>query len=141
MQRLSYLNNVQHNVLVEAIQDALGNAVVIPSTVNQQKILQVLELKERREDRDKFIKACRLHKISPANTESGFGFENKETILSMLGNRKPGVAGTKPTLIPENSSNNLSCKTLLVVEKQGKREKLLQLYKENTFFKFFGLLH
>lgn len=42
--RLSYLNNVQHNVLVKAIQDALGNAVVIPSTVNQQKILQVLEL-------------------------------------------------------------------------------------------------
>lgn len=100
MKRPSYLNNVQHNVFVEAIQDALGNAVVIPSTVNQQKILQVLELRERGEDRDKFIKAYRLHKIcsSLANTESGFGFENKETILSMLGNRKPGVAGTKPTL-------------------------------------------
>lgn len=42
--RLSYLNNVKHNVLVEAIQDALGNTVVIPSAVNQQKILQVLEL-------------------------------------------------------------------------------------------------
>ncbi len=102
MSRLSYLNNVKHNVLVEAIQDALGNTVVIPSAVNQQKILQVLELCERREDRDKFIKAYRLHKIysSPANTESGFGFENKETILSMLGNRKPGVAGTRQTLSP-----------------------------------------
>lgn len=100
MQRFSYLNNVQHNVLVEAIQNALGNAVVIPSAVNQQKILQVLELRERREDRDKFITAYCLHKIcsSPANAESGFGFENKETIISMQGNRKPAVARTKATL-------------------------------------------
>lgn len=46
LKRTSYLDNVKHDVLVEAIQDALGNAVVVPGAVNQQKILQVFELSE-----------------------------------------------------------------------------------------------
>lgn len=44
----SYLDDVQDYVLVEAVKDALGNTVVVPSSVNQQQILQVLELGEAR---------------------------------------------------------------------------------------------
>ena len=41
---MTYLDDVQDNVLVEAIQDTLGYTVVIPGAVDQQKILQVFEL-------------------------------------------------------------------------------------------------
>lgn len=33
---MTYLDDVQDNVLVEAVQDTLGDAVVIPGTVDQQ---------------------------------------------------------------------------------------------------------
>lgn len=41
---MSYLNNIQHNVFVEAVQDALSNSVVVPGTMDQQEVLQILEL-------------------------------------------------------------------------------------------------
>ena len=40
----TYLDDVEDNVLIEAVQDTLGNAVVIPGPVHQQQILQVFEL-------------------------------------------------------------------------------------------------
>lgn len=40
-----YLNNIEDYVLVEAVQDALGDSVIVPGTVNHQQILQILELK------------------------------------------------------------------------------------------------
>lgn len=32
----TYLNDVENNVLVETVQDALGHAVVIPGSVDEQ---------------------------------------------------------------------------------------------------------
>ena len=40
----SYLNNVEDNILVEAVQDTLGYTVVIPGSMDEQQILQVFEL-------------------------------------------------------------------------------------------------
>lgn len=40
-----YLNDVEDDILVEAVQDTLGHAVVIPGSVDQQQILQVFELR------------------------------------------------------------------------------------------------
>lgn len=40
----TYLNNVENNVLVEAVQDAFGYTVVIPCSMDEQQILQVFEL-------------------------------------------------------------------------------------------------
>lgn len=48
LESISYLNNVQHNVFVEAVQDALSNSVVIPGTMDQQEVLQILKLSEGR---------------------------------------------------------------------------------------------
>lgn len=39
-----YLNDVQDNILVEAVQDTLGYTVVIPGPMDEQQILQVFEL-------------------------------------------------------------------------------------------------
>lgn len=50
-----YLNDVEHNVLVEAVQDALGDSVVIPGTMNHQQILQIFELGEERKDISIFL--------------------------------------------------------------------------------------
>lgn len=47
----THLNDVQDDVLVEAVQDALGHAVVVPGSVDQQQILQVFELRGRRDDK------------------------------------------------------------------------------------------
>lgn len=44
----TYFNDVQDNILVEAVQDTLGYAVVIPGSMDKQKILQVFELCERK---------------------------------------------------------------------------------------------
>lgn len=41
---VSYLNDVEDNILVEAVQDTLGYSVVIPGSVDKQQILQVFEL-------------------------------------------------------------------------------------------------
>ena len=48
----TYLYDVEDNVLIEAVQDTLGHAVVIPGAVHQQQILQVFELfgREEREE-------------------------------------------------------------------------------------------
>lgn len=43
---LSYLNNVEDHVLVEAVQYALGHPIVAPGAVNQQELLQVGKLKK-----------------------------------------------------------------------------------------------
>lgn len=40
----NYLNDVEDDVLVEAVQDTLGHTVVIPRSVDEEEILQVLEL-------------------------------------------------------------------------------------------------
>lgn len=45
----TYLNNVEYNVLVEAVQDAFGYTVVIPGSMDEQQILQVFELCGREE--------------------------------------------------------------------------------------------
>lgn len=45
---MTYFNDVKDNILVEAVQDTLGYTVVIPGSVDQQKILQVFELGERK---------------------------------------------------------------------------------------------
>lgn len=45
-----YLDDVEHDVLVEAVQDTLGDSIVIPGTVNHQQILQIFELGEEWED-------------------------------------------------------------------------------------------
>lgn len=39
-----YLDDVEDNVLVEAVKDALGYTVVIPGSMDEQQILQVFEL-------------------------------------------------------------------------------------------------
>ena len=36
----AHLNDVEHHVLVETVQDALGHPVVAPGTVNQQEGLE-----------------------------------------------------------------------------------------------------
>lgn len=36
---LTYLDNVENHILVEAVQYALGHPVVAPGTVNQQELL------------------------------------------------------------------------------------------------------
>lgn len=43
----TYFNDVKDNILVEAVQDTLGYTVVIPGSMDEQKILQVFELCER----------------------------------------------------------------------------------------------
>lgn len=40
------LDDVEHDVLVEAVQDTLGDSIVIPGTVNHQQILQIFELSD-----------------------------------------------------------------------------------------------
>lgn len=40
----TYLNDVEDNVLVEAVQDTFGYTVVIPGSMDKQQILQVFEL-------------------------------------------------------------------------------------------------
>lgn len=40
----AYLNDVKDNILVEAVQDALGHTVVVPGSVDEQQILQVFKL-------------------------------------------------------------------------------------------------
>lgn len=44
----AHLNDVEHHVLVETVQDTLGHPVVAPGTVNQQELLQVGKLKKER---------------------------------------------------------------------------------------------
>jgi len=44
--RPRYLDDVQDNVLVEAVQDALGHTVVAPRSVHQQQITQVFKLED-----------------------------------------------------------------------------------------------
>lgn len=43
----THLDDVEDNILVEAVQDTLGYTVVIPSSVDEQQILQVFELRGR----------------------------------------------------------------------------------------------
>lgn len=43
-----HLNDVEDNILVEAVQDTLGYAVVIPGSMDKQQILQVFELGGRK---------------------------------------------------------------------------------------------
>lgn len=45
---MTYFNDVEDNVLVEAVQDTLGHTVVIPGSMDEQQILQVFELCGRR---------------------------------------------------------------------------------------------
>lgn len=45
----TYLNDVENNVLVETVQDALGDTIVVPGSVDKQQILQVFELRWREE--------------------------------------------------------------------------------------------
>lgn len=40
----TYLYDVKDDVFVEAVQDTFGYTVVVPSSMDQQKILQVFEL-------------------------------------------------------------------------------------------------
>lgn len=40
-----YLNNIEDYILVEAVQNALGDSIVVPGTMDHQQILQILELK------------------------------------------------------------------------------------------------
>lgn len=44
----TYFNDVKDNILVEAVQDTLGYTVVIPGSMDEQKILQVFKLCERK---------------------------------------------------------------------------------------------
>ena len=44
----TYFNDVEDNILVEAVEDALGYTVVIPGSMDEQQILQVFELCGRR---------------------------------------------------------------------------------------------
>lgn len=44
----TYFNDIKDNILVEAVQDALGYTVVIPGSMDEQKILQVFELCEEK---------------------------------------------------------------------------------------------
>lgn len=44
----TYFNDVKDNILVEAVQDTLGYTVVVPGSMDKQKILQVFELCERK---------------------------------------------------------------------------------------------
>lgn len=46
--RQAHLDDVEDHVLVEAIQDALGHAVVAPGAVDQQQLLQVGKLQAAR---------------------------------------------------------------------------------------------
>lgn len=48
---LAHLNDVEDHVLVEAVQDALGDATVAPGAMNQQELLQVGKLRKRKEPR------------------------------------------------------------------------------------------
>ena len=43
---VTYLDDVEDDVLVEAVQDALGHAVVAPRPVHQQQVPQELELED-----------------------------------------------------------------------------------------------
>lgn len=43
----THLDDVQDNILVEAVQDTLGYTVVVPGSVDEQQILQVFELRVR----------------------------------------------------------------------------------------------
>jgi len=65
----TYLYDVEHNVLVEAVQDTLGHAVVVPGAVHQQQILQVFELfgreGERREERGEETQKAKINKGGP----------------------------------------------------------------------------
>lgn len=45
---MTYFNDIKDNILVEAVQDTLGYTVVIPGSMDEQKILQVFELCERK---------------------------------------------------------------------------------------------
>lgn len=45
----SYLDDVEDDVLVETVEDALGDPVVAPRSVDQQQLLQVGELAIREE--------------------------------------------------------------------------------------------
>lgn len=40
-----YLDNIEDYILVEAIQDTLGDSVIVPGTMHHQQILQIFELK------------------------------------------------------------------------------------------------
>lgn len=40
----TYFNDIEDNILVKAVQDTLGNTIVIPGSMDQQQILQVFEL-------------------------------------------------------------------------------------------------
>lgn len=42
--KFTHLDDVEDNVLVEAVEDALGHAVVVPGPMDKQEVLQVLEL-------------------------------------------------------------------------------------------------
>lgn len=44
----TYFNDVKDNVFVEAVQDTLGYTVVVPGSMDKQKILQIFELCERK---------------------------------------------------------------------------------------------
>lgn len=41
----TYFNDVEDDVLVEAVEDALGHTVIVPGSVDQQQILQVFKLR------------------------------------------------------------------------------------------------
>lgn len=47
---LAHLDNVEDHVLVEAVQYALGHAVVAPGAVNQQELLQVGKLRKKKNE-------------------------------------------------------------------------------------------
>ena len=40
----THLDDIEDNILVEAVQDTLGYTVVIPGSMDEQQILQVFEL-------------------------------------------------------------------------------------------------
>lgn len=40
----TYFNDVEDDVLVEAVEDALGHTVVVPGSVDEQQILKVFKL-------------------------------------------------------------------------------------------------
>lgn len=44
----TYFNDVKDDILVEAVQDTLGYTVVVPGSMDKQKILQIFELCERK---------------------------------------------------------------------------------------------
>lgn len=41
----SYLDNVEDHILIETVEDALGDAVVAPRPVDQKEFLQIGELR------------------------------------------------------------------------------------------------